>query len=200
MAKDLRELFKNEREDGKDSSRLKSGHEARFAKRLEHTMPKGKTHGFRWFRIAATVTILVGVACYFLLKRSHAPLKKTPAVVEHEKHTKKGTMDTLSLGKLSPDLKKVEDYYLASIHLGLSKIELSEGNKGLVNSFMEQLSGLNTEYENLNRELNELGPNDQTINALIKNLELRLQLLQKLKRKLNTINTSKNEQIRNNAI
>lgn len=47
-----------------------------------------------------------------------------------------------------------------------------------MDSYMERLAELNKEYHRLNEELNELGPNDQTINALIKNLQLRLQLLQ----------------------
>ena len=52
----------------------------------------------------------------------------------------------------------------------------------------------------MNLELNQLGPNDQTISALIKNLQLRLQLLQKLKEKLNEVQSSKNEQYETNAI
>ncbi|MEO0902253.1 MAG: hypothetical protein AAFY00_09595, partial [Bacteroidota bacterium] len=53
---------------------------------------------------------------------------------------------------------------------------------------------LDGEYNHLNQELNELGPNDDTISALINNLQLRLQLLQKLKTKLNQLKSSKNEQ------
>ena len=65
---------------------------------------------------------------------------------------------------------------------------------------MDRLSELNLEYEDLNKELNELGPNDQTISALIENLQLRLELLQKLKKKLNQLKPSKNEQITENSI
>jgi SMC interacting uncharacterized protein involved in chromosome segregation len=49
---------------------------------------------------------------------------------------------------------------------------------------MERLEELNREYKKLNGELNSIGPNDQTITALIKNLQLRLQLLYKLRDKL----------------
>lgn len=59
---------------------------------------------------------------------------------------------------------------------------------------MERLAELDGEYNHLNQELNELGPNDDTISALINNLQLRLQLLQKLKTKLNQLKSSKNEQ------
>ncbi len=65
---------------------------------------------------------------------------------------------------------------------------------------MERLTELNVEYKKLNEELNQVGPNDQTISALIKNLQLRLQLLQKLKEKLNEVQSSKNEQYETNAV
>jgi hypothetical protein len=77
---------------------------------------------------------------------------------------------------------------------------VSDDTKTLVDGFMNQLQELDVEYETLNEELNKIGPNDQTISALIQNLQLRLQLLQKLKKKLNSLNTSKNEQIETNTI
>ena len=82
----------------------------------------------------------------------------------------------------------------------MAKLEVSPDTKGLIDSFMEQLNNLNLEYKTLNNELKELGPNDQTITALIENLQLRLQLLQKLKRKLNELKLSKNEQINDTSI
>ena len=108
--------------------------------------------------------------------------------------------ETITLGDLSPDLQKVENYYLASINMELSKLEVSTDNKELVDGYMEQLAELNREYDQLNKELNTFGPNDQTISALIKNLQLRLQLLQKLKEKLNQIKSSKNEQLSSNHV
>jgi SMC interacting uncharacterized protein involved in chromosome segregation len=77
---------------------------------------------------------------------------------------------------------------------------VSNENKDIVDSFMDQLSELNDEYELLTLELNEMGPNDQTITALIENLQLRLQLLKRLKKKLNQLKSSKNEQINSNSI
>ena len=59
---------------------------------------------------------------------------------------------------------------------------------------MERLAELDKEYAVLNKELNEFGPNDETISALIQNLQLRLQLLQRLKEKLNQLKSSENEQ------
>ena len=108
--------------------------------------------------------------------------------------------ESFSFGDLSPDLRKVENFYVANINLELSRLEVSDENKDLVDSFMERLSELNLEYKDLNKELNEWGPNDHTISALIENLQLRLELLQKLKKKLNQLKSSKNEQITENSI
>jgi prefoldin subunit 5 len=69
-----------------------------------------------------------------------------------------------------------------------------------MDSYMDRLAELNKEYQRLNQELNQMGPNDQTIGALINNLQLRLQLLQKLKTKLNQLKSSKNEQESSNIV
>ena len=106
----------------------------------------------------------------------------------------------ISLGDLSPDLRKIETYYTTNINLQLAELADDPGNKELVDSYMDRLAELNKEYQRLNQELNELGPNDQTINALINNLQLRLQLLQKLKSKLNQLKSSKNEQESSNIV
>ena len=60
---------------------------------------------------------------------------------------------------------------------------------------MKQLSELDKEYKNLSIELNKVGPTEATITALIDNLKMRLELLFKLKNKLNEFKTQENEQI-----
>ena len=121
-----------------------------------------------------------------------------PAIVDKETENTKD--QDYSLGDLSPDLKKIENYYVANINLELSRLEVSNENKALVDDYMRRLSELDKEYKRLNIELNEIGPNDQTINALIKNLQLRLQLLQKLKLKLDQLKSSENEQVTSNSV
>ena len=95
-----------------------------------------------------------------------------------------------TLCDLSPNLKKVEDYYLASINLELSKIEVTPRNKELFDGYVDRLQELNTEYQNLTIELNENGPLEETIDALIDNLKLRLSLLSRLKEQLIEFNES----------
>ncbi|MEE9364704.1 MAG: hypothetical protein V3U92_19050 [Cellulophaga sp.] len=193
MARDLRKMFQEYKE---EKHLMKSGHKERFLNRLEEEIPRKKRHFLNW-KIAASIVLILSSGVYFFnTKDSVDPINN--AIVE--KDTSPNNTNTITLSKLSPDLKTVEEYYVTNIGLVLSELEISDSNKALVDSFMERLSELNTEYETLNKELNQVGPNDQTINALINNLQLRLQLLEKLKIKLNELKSSRNETVTTNTI
>lgn len=190
MGQDLRDLFKEERKGY--NKLLRKGHEARFLKRLEDEIPAPNPARFNFYKIAATILIIVSTGVYSYKQFTKNVEIKTIVVSKGET---KDNLEGISLGDLSPDLKKVENYYVANINIELSNLHVSEDNKAMVDSFMEQLSTLNEEYKILNEELNKIGPNDQTISAIIKNLQLRLELLQKLKKKINQLKSSKNEQV-----
>lgn len=195
MSQDLREMFKNS--DTEIDQSMKDGHEQRFMKRMEMELPVAKGPSFPWFKIAASLIILIGLGTYvFMNWNNPEPIKTT--IVDKNKPVPEDK--GISLGDLSPDLKKVEDYYLVSINLELSQLEISDRNKTLIDSFMERLEELNLEYKKLNTELNEIGPNDQTITALIKNLQLRLQLLHKLRDKLKELQSRGMEADNDNLI
>lgn len=194
MAQDLRKLFKKENK--KDEFVMNEGHEKRFMDLLEKELPKKRKSSFFILKIAAAILVLVSVSTFIYINGKEEKIKTTIVDKDHGVEDKTG----ISLGDLSPDLKKVENYYVANINLELSKLNISGDNKELVDNYMERLTELNIEYKNLNEELNKIGPNDQTIAALIKNLQLRLQLLQKLKEKLIEVQSSKNEQYETNAI
>jgi hypothetical protein len=195
MSQDLREMFKNS--DTEIVQTMKDGHEQRFLKRIEMELPVTKGPSFPWFKIAASLITMIGLGTYIFMNWNNPELVNT-TIVEKNNHVpeEKG----ISFGDLSPDLKKVEDYYLMSINMELSQLEISDRNKTLIDSFMERLEELNAEYKKLNTELNEIGPNDQTITALIKNLQLRLQLLHKLRDKLKELQTRGREADNNNLI
>lgn len=196
MAQDLRELFKEQRENEK--FKMKDGHENRFLHLLEEELPSAKrTNSFFWLKIAASVVIVLSIGSYLLLNESDNKDVIKTTVVEH---TKDDLKKSISLGDLSPELKKVENFYVANINYELSKLIVSKENKEVVNGFLSRLDELNVEYEVLNKELNEIGPNDQTIEAAINNLQLRLQLMQKLKSKLNQLKSSKNEHESTNIV
>lgn len=179
MAQDLRNLFK---EDPKDQNiKMSEGHEARFLKKLDEALPqKRSSNTFKLFNIAASVIVLLGLSYgAFQVFQSPADPNKPTKVVE---------ADIKTLGDVSPDLKKVEDYYLASINLELSKVQLTPENKELFDGYVERLKELNDEYDKLTLELNENGPNEETLDALINNLKYRLNLVMRLKEKLQEFN------------
>jgi hypothetical protein len=193
MAQDLRDMFKKEQE---KKYVLNKGHEARFMDKLNMAFPQEERKIFGWGKMAAAVAALIfsgALAIYWL----NMPQELPTTIVD--KGEVKET-DNFSFGDLSPELKKVEEYYVANINLELAKLEVSASNKELVDGYMDRMAELTQEYQSLNKELVDYGISEQTITALIENLQLRLQLLQKLKKKLNELKTSKNEQITENSI
>jgi hypothetical protein len=168
MSQDLRELFKSVREESKPS--MQKDHEERFLKRLEEELPKKEKSTFLFFKIAASALLLL-TAGYFTWNA----ITETTDIEETIVDTEQGVEDQkgISLGDLSPDLKKLENYYVANINLELSKLEVSDDTKTLVDGFMNQLQELDVEYDPLHEELNKRGPNAQTLSALIQHVQLR---------------------------
>jgi len=129
------------------------------------------------------LVIGLGFGSYSILKKDVDPGKGL-AETDEPKSEK-----TMTLGDISPDLKKVEDYYVANINLELSKLKLTPENKDLFDGYVLKLEELNAEYKNLSKELTDNGPDEYTVNALIQNLKFRLNLMYRLKEQLNQLNT-----------
>jgi len=99
------------------------------------------------------------------------------------------------LADISPDLKRVEQYYTTGIKGVLASLTITTDNKDVIDGYMQQLQVLDLEYESLNLELTQAGPTEETITALVDNLKLRLELLMKLKTKLKELKNNTNENI-----
>ncbi|MFC4094345.1 hypothetical protein [Euzebyella saccharophila] len=190
MSRDIRDLLKTD--SANELPKMKIGHEKRFVDRLEKEFPSSSTKMVAIWAIAASVLILLGI--FLFINDPSIENSNKPAIVNTDKeHPEQDT--SIKLGDLSPDLKKIEDYYVANINLELAKLPVSKENEELIEGYMAQLEELNNEYTALSEELNLYGPNDQTITAMIQNLQLRLELLRNLKEELNKINKSKNETV-----
>lgn len=196
MAQDLRELLKDTKEDGLE---LREGHQSRFQDRLAKTMPeqdKNKNNGgdtgsgLNFLLKIAAVLILAGGIVWFVGKNALATADSETELVSAE-GTEKGEEERmLQLSDLSPQFKKVEDYYLASINVELARLDINDENKELVDAFLKQLAELDAEYALLNKEITESGISEEMVNAMVENLKLRLELLSKLKQKLNELKAS----------
>ncbi|WP_240643092.1 hypothetical protein [Sinomicrobium pectinilyticum] len=195
--KDIRELL----EKGyKEREKMPEDHEERFLARLERELPERKVRRVHFglgkvWKIAASFLIVGGITAvlFFGIKQKGAVAEGTPVVTD--KQNPVNDANRLSLGDLSPDLKKVEEYYVTAINWELSQVEIDDANKQLFDEYMARLGELNEEYQTLNRELNDIGPNEQTVVALIDNLKMRLQLLYRLKDKLQELKNKNNEEI-----
>jgi len=192
MAQDIRNMFKDD--EPWTSEKLSKGHQKRFESKLDAVLPTQKnSNKFSFLKIAAIFIVAVGIGAFFLNKENIIKTE-TPMVVAPENKEDKNELPVkeFQLSEVSPDFKKIENYYLAGINMELAKLEVNPLNKALIDSFMGKMSELNKEYKRLNTEFNETGPNEQTIEAMVENLQLRLDLLYKLKNKLNEIKQTKN--------
>lgn len=178
MSQDLKQLLKQKQPD----KNMAKDHEVRFLKKLDANLPKQQGPNFTWLNMAASIVLLISFTytayTYFNTNEAIEPTVENTT--------------TKTLGDVSPSLKKVEDYYLASINLELSKLKYTPETKSLFDGYIERLHELNNEYDRLSVELTENGPNELTINALIDNLKFRLNLLYRLKKQLKDLNTSEN--------
>ncbi len=185
MAQDLKKMFEEDRL--KIQNGMPKGHEARFLNKLEEEIPTTSIKKrFSIWNIAASIVVLLGLSfgAYQFFNSSVETIEPDVVPVATLK----------SLGDVSPDLKKVEDYYVANINLELANVKLTPENKDLFDSYLVRLEELNKEYNRLSVELTEHGPNELTVSALIDNLKLRLNLLHRLKEQLRELNTSEDLQ------
>jgi len=192
MAQDIRNMFKDD--ESWTSEKLSKDHLKRFEAKLDMALPKQKSNNkFKILKIAAIFIVVLGIGSFFINKdqfiKSDTPIVSTPEVDDENDEL---PVKEFQLSEVSPEFKKIENYYLAGINMQLAKLEVNPSNKALIDSFMSKMEELNKEYKHLNSEFNKSGPNEQTIEAMVENLQLRLDLLYKLKNKLNEIKQSKN--------
>ncbi|WP_029037948.1 hypothetical protein [Salinimicrobium xinjiangense] len=196
MAQDIRKMFQEEKA---LPSRPPKGHQKRFEARLEETFPqekqdKSSDRNYFFMKIAAVLVVMLGISFFFLNSENDFNNNQiTTAPVEGEQKNEEEIPVTkeYQLSDVSPEFKEIENFYLASLNIELAKLEVNDSNRALVDSFMKQLAGLDQEYKKLNAEINEVGLTESTVEAMISNLQLRLELLYKLKNKIKDINQSK---------
>ncbi|MDH7444444.1 hypothetical protein [Aquimarina sp. 2201CG14-23] len=196
MGQDIRELLKQDNRI--PTEHLRKGHEQRFMSRLEEELPaKARKFNYGWLRVAASVVVILSVSMFAFnefgsnsidgpqMVNVDTPLVKDAKVVL--------TKQTSPLAEISPEYEKAENYLLTSIKFELSQITVDDTNRELVESFMKRLENLDKEYQDLNKELIEVGPNLQSVEAMMENLTLRLALLNRLKDKLKELEKIENE-------
>lgn len=196
MGQDIRNMLKEEKP---EQPKLQDGHEMRFAKKLEQSFPKKeKKPTFLWLKVAAAIIVFLGLG--YLTYLNFNEEKVADPVFAETEGVENATEQQFTLGDLSPDLRKVEAFYTTGIEVQLASLKNDDDNKELIDAYMKRLKELDVEYKKLNKELNEVGPTEATITALVDNLKLRLELLFKLKNKLKELKQLENEQFNENIV
>lgn len=198
MARDIRELLKDHQP---ETHKLRTGHEARFEAKLKanfsEKISEEKNTAIPWLKIAAIAVVFVAVSIFgyqHLSKMGQEIDQPNNAIVDSgTERIEDESTPQLTLADISPDLKKVQDFYMTGINVQLASLKITDENKDLVDGYMQRLAELDKEYTYLNAELNKVGPTEATVTALIDNLKLRLDLLFKLKNKLKELKNQDDE-------
>ncbi|MGK0414261.1 MAG: hypothetical protein ACJA1B_002484 [Polaribacter sp.] len=186
MQQDIREKLKEYKG---ENIALSANHAKKFEALLQKEMheKKLKKRSFKWLSIAASIVLLISLGIQFY---------PTENIISNTETSTKSVDNTITLGNISPEFNTIETYYVNSINIEISQLDLSEEHKDMVDGYLLKIAELTKEYKTLTKELNTNGVNDATIDALISNLQLRLKLLQRLRKQINeltNLNTKQNE-------
>ena len=143
MGQDIRKMLQKDKESRK--FKMPEGHQARFEDRLNKAFPKKrKSGGRKWFfQIAAILVIILAAGGFFYFNSGTSVDPYGPQVVEtseekpvEEKKENTTATKQFQLSDVSPQYKKIEDYYMASLNMELAKLSINKENKELIDSFM----------------------------------------------------------------
>lgn len=177
MKIDLREKIKSE----KMQRELPKNHRELFAAKLDEELHREQRNPIRLLMIAASVAVLFGLGYFAALQQN------SPATEEVQEAG-------LSLGEFSPELKKIENYYLTAINYELVNLQVTEENKILLDPYFSKLNTLTQEYRKLSEQLVRDKVDEELINSLIDNLQMRLHLMIELKNELKKLKPKENEE------
>lgn len=180
MKIDMRNIIKEEM----NLRELPENDRSLFERKLKKEFHRGRVIPIRFLGIAASIMVLFGLG-YFVSQEQRS--------VERPLQEVSGTQ--VNLQDFSPELKKIENYYLTAINLELASLEVTEENRVILDQYLRKLNGLAREYQLLARQLSMEEIDEELINALIDNLQMRLQLMVELKNELKKIKSVNHEKV-----
>ena len=182
MQKDtIEDLFNNLKGEF-DVNEPKDGHEHRFLNKLKANKTTSDMAFarpiFNWrpfIAIAASVIVLLAV---FL--------------------TIPNTDETLDLASVSPELSETQDFFTTTIQTELKRLnnERSPLTESIINDALKQIEVLETNYQQLKKDLTESGNDQRVIYAMITNFQNRIDILQSVIEQIENVkqlNDNKNE-------
>lgn len=152
-----------------------SGHLERFERKLNQPKKVVKT-SWKWLSVAASVVLIFG----FWLGSSHQKSQ-------------------LDLADISPKMEEVQTYFVSTIRQELQTLEKSRNldTESIIENALEELEELEDEYTAFVSELTKNGEQRKIINAMIRNYQQRLDVLENTLKQIEQI---KNPNILNDEI
>jgi hypothetical protein len=178
MKVEIREKLKEQ----KMLRELSKDHRSLFEQKLQKEFHRKSKSPKSYLMIAASVIVLFSLG-YLITNVQQAPRQKleTPSA-------------KVSLQEFSPELKKVENYYLTAISFEMANLKVTDDNKMVLDDYFRKMNALTNEYQLQSEKLDLNKVDEELINNLIDNLQMRLQLMIELKKELKKLKSKKNEE------
>lgn len=183
---DLKELF-----DGLDFDIAEpaADHEARFLEKLRKQQPqkRGANHNGLITMWLPGLAIAASFLIAFLLFQG---VFTDPFSQQQD------------LASVSPEMRQTQDFYSSVIRTELAALEdqKSPETETVINDALRQMEILEKDYEHLKKDLGKSGQDNRVIYAMITNFQKRIDLLQTVLEKVESINTLNNTSHENNII
>jgi len=161
---------------------LSKDHRSLFEQKLQKELHKKSKSPKSYLMIAASVIVLFSLG-YLITNVQQSPrqMLETPSA-------------KVSLQEFSPELKKVENYYLTAISFEMANLKVTDDNKMVLDDYFRKMNALTNEYQLQSEKLDLNKVDEELINNLIDNLQMRLQLMIELKKELKKLKSNKNEE------
>jgi hypothetical protein len=131
---------------------------------------------FRRMYMAASIIVILGLSS---------------VIIFSEKEENKPVEQVSIFSEISPDLAKQEVSYIQLVNSQIDKIKeekVPKENAALFNEFIKQLEVIDKQYELYKQEIEKTGYNDELIQQVIYNYQLKLSVLQMLQSEIDKIN------------
>ena len=167
-----------------DDAEPNTGHKQRFLEKLElndnsSRVQKSNSKVWKLISIAATLALLITVGIQFIQRDKQQPQSQITVKEAIEKPI---------------SVKRTEFYFSALVNQEIEKITKisSPKTKKLVDDLNTQLTKLESDYKNLELDLNTKGDVKLILNAMIINFQTRISLAQDVLQKIEEIEQLKN--------
>lgn len=163
MKRDIRDLFKDDVET--TIKKLPENHRKEFLERLEKQSKPKKTL-YAWLSVAAV--LLVALTIGFTVFNSESEIEKASPIIAQ--------------------IETVEAEYLANIETEWQSFIAIADDEVLVERFRKKLKELDADYQAISVQFKEDSNNILVIEALVDNLQTRLQILKDIQKHIKILN------------